>query len=91
MMITGWAVLSFRRTHTTVNLMEPSVVGDVRDLSLDAHPDVSRHVVILVGCALCLADVVVVLFLHAFILYMNRFQLESEECALTAPFGQRVP
>jgi protein-S-isoprenylcysteine O-methyltransferase Ste14 len=42
----------------------------------------------LIGWGLYLANVLAFLFLPAFILYMNRFQIEPEERALTALFGQ---
>jgi protein-S-isoprenylcysteine O-methyltransferase Ste14 len=43
---------------------------------------------VLIGWGLYLANVLAFLFLPAFILYMNRFQIEPEERALTALFGQ---
>lgn len=42
----------------------------------------------LVGWALYLGNALAFLFLPAFVLYMNRFQIEPEEQALTALFGQ---
>ena len=44
--------------------------------------------VVLVGWALYLGNALTVLFLPVFILYMNRFQIEPEERALTALFGR---
>ena len=44
--------------------------------------------VVLVGWALYLGSDLTVLFLPVFILYMNRFQIEPEERALTALFGR---
>ena len=44
--------------------------------------------VVVVGWALYLGRDLTVLFLPVFILYMNRFQIEPEERALTALFGR---
>ena len=44
--------------------------------------------VVLVGWALYLGNALAFLFLPVFILYMNRFQIEPEERALTALFGR---
>lgn len=44
--------------------------------------------VVVVGWALYLGRDLTVLFLSVFILYMNRFQIEPEERALTALFGR---
>jgi protein-S-isoprenylcysteine O-methyltransferase Ste14 len=43
---------------------------------------------LLIGWVLFLANVLAFLFLPAFILYMNQFQIKPEERALTARFGQ---
>ena len=94
MMITGSAVLSFRRAHTTVNPMQPSSASSLVTSGIyryTRNPMYLGMLFVLVGWALYLANVLAFLFLPAFIVYMNRFQLESEECALTALFGERVP
>ncbi|WP_413933937.1 isoprenylcysteine carboxylmethyltransferase family protein [Nitrospira sp. BLG_1] len=44
---------------------------------------------VLVGWALYLGSDLTVLFLPVFILYINRFQTESEERPLTALFGKK--
>ena len=91
MMITGSAVLSFRRAHTTVNPMQPSSASSLVTSGIyryTRNPMYLGMLFVLVGWALYLANVLVFLFLPAFILYMNRFQIEPEERAMTALFGQ---
>ena len=45
---------------------------------------------VLVGWALYLGNALAFLFLPVFILYINRFQTESEERSLTALFRQEL-
>ena len=45
-------------------------------------------VVALTGWGLYVSNILALLLLPVFILYMNRFQIEPEERALTALFGQ---
>lgn len=90
-MITGLAVLSFWRAHTTVNPMKPSSASFLVTSGIygfTRNPMYLGLLFILIGWALYLANVLTFLFLPAFILYMNRFQIEPEERALTALFGQ---
>jgi protein-S-isoprenylcysteine O-methyltransferase Ste14 len=47
--------------------------------------------VMLTGWAILLSNVVALLFLPAFVLYINRFQIVPEERALAALFGQASP
>ena len=90
-MITGSALLSFRRARTTVNPMQPSSASSLVTSGIyryTRNPMYLGMLFVLVGWALYLANVLAFLFLPAFILYMNRFQIEPEERALTALFGQ---
>jgi protein-S-isoprenylcysteine O-methyltransferase Ste14 len=89
--IMGLAVLSFWKVHTTVNPMKPSstsflVTSGIYHFS--RNPMYLGMLLILIGWALYLANALAFLFLPTFILYMNRFQIEPEERALTALFGQ---
>lgn len=89
--ITALAMLSFWRVHTTVNPMKPSSASSLVTSGIyrfTRNPMYLGMLLILVGWALYLANVLAFLFLPAFILYMNRFQIEPEEKALTALFGQ---
>lgn len=89
--ITGLAVLSFRRARTTVNPLKPSSTSSLVTSGMfryTRNPMYLGFLLVLVGWALYLANVLAFLFLPAFILYMNRFQIEPEERALTALFRQ---
>jgi protein-S-isoprenylcysteine O-methyltransferase Ste14 len=89
--IMGLAVLSFWKVHTTVNPMKPSSTSSLVTSGIyhfTRNPMYLGLLLILIGWALYLANVLVFLFLPTFILYMNRFQIEPEERALTALFGQ---
>jgi protein-S-isoprenylcysteine O-methyltransferase Ste14 len=90
--ITGSAMLSFWGAHTTVNPMKPSSASFLVTSGIyrfTRNPMYLGLLLLLAGWALYLANILVVLFLPAFILYMNRFQIKPEERALTDRFGQR--
>ena len=90
-MVTGSALLSFRRARTTVNPMQPSSASSLVTSGIyryTRNPMYLGMLFVLVGWALYLANVLAFLFLPAFIVYMNRFQIEPEERAMTALFGQ---
>ena len=55
---------------------------------LTRNPMYLGLLVILLGWAIFLANVLAFLLLPAFIVYMNRFQIEPEERALASLFGQ---
>lgn len=83
-------IVSFRRARTTVNPMTPEstsalVVSGIYALS--RNPMYVGFSLVLLGWALFLSDVLAVVGVPAFILYMNRFQIEPEERALAAMFG----
>jgi protein-S-isoprenylcysteine O-methyltransferase Ste14 len=89
--ITALAMLSFWRVHTTVNPMKPSSTSFLVTSGIygfTRNPMYLGMLFVLIGWALYLANVLSFLFLPAFILYMNRFQIKPEERALTALFGQ---
>jgi protein-S-isoprenylcysteine O-methyltransferase Ste14 len=88
---TGLAVLSFMRAQTTLNPMKPSSASSLVQSGIyrfTRNPMYLGLLFVLVGWALYLENVLAFLFLPAFILYMNRFQIEPEERALRARFGQ---
>ena len=82
---------SFRRARTTFNPMKPESTSS---LALSGVYKVSRNPMylgffsILVGWAIFISNALAFIFLPAFILYMNRFQIEPEEEALACKFGQ---
>ena len=84
-------VVSFRRAKTTVNPMEPAsssalVVSGIYKLT--RNPMYLGFLLILLGWATFLSNVVAFLVLAAYVFYMNRFQIEPEERALAALFGE---
>ena len=90
--ISGLGVASFRRARTTVNPMKPrsaSVLVDWGIYGLTRNPMYLGFLVVLLGWAIFLSNIVAFLLLPAFIFYMNRFQIEPEEKALAATFGQQ--
>lgn len=89
--ITGSAMLSFWRAHTTANPMKPSSASILVTSGIygfTRNPMYLGLLFVLAGWALYLGNALAFLFLPVFILYMNRFQIEPEERALTALFEQ---
>lgn len=89
--MTGFAMLSFWRARTTANPMKPSSASFLVRSGIYRFTRNAMYLgmlLLLVGWALYLANVLALLFLPAFILYMNHFQIKPEERALTARFGQ---
>lgn len=90
--VCGLGIASFRRARTTVNPMKPDstsslVVSGIYRLT--RNPMYLGFLLILLGWAMFLSNVLAFLFLPAFIFYMNRFQIEPEEKALTSLFGRQ--
>ena len=89
--IAGVGIVSFRRAKTTVNPMKPEsssalvVTGIYR---LTRNPMYLGFLWILLGWGIFLSNMLAFLVLPGFVLYMNRFQIEPEERALTRLFGQ---
>lgn len=89
--LTGSAMLSFWGAHTTANPMKPSSASFLVTSGIyrfTRNPMYLGLLLLLAGWALYLANVLAFLFLPAFILYMNHFQIKPEERALTARFGR---
>jgi len=88
--IIGVGIASFRRAGTTVNPMKPDstsalVVSGIYRLT--RNPMYLGFLLVLLGWAIFLSNALAFLLLPAFIFYMNRFQIEPEEKALTSLFG----
>ena len=84
-------VVSFRRAGTTINPMKPEsssslVMSGIYEWT--RNPMYLGFLLVLLGWAIFLANVLSFLFLPAFVLYMNRFQIEPEERALAARVGE---
>jgi protein-S-isoprenylcysteine O-methyltransferase Ste14 len=87
-------VVSFRLAGTTVNPMSPGsssslVVSGVYRYT--RNPMYLGFLLLLLGWAVYLSNMVAPLFLPAFVLYMNRYQIEAEERALTSLFPSEFP
>ncbi|MBP9159034.1 MAG: isoprenylcysteine carboxylmethyltransferase family protein [Sphingobium sp.] len=89
--VAGMGIFSFRRARTTVNPMKPDsssalvVTGIYR---LTRNPMYLGFLWILLGWGIFLSNAPAFLVLPGFVLYMNRFQIEPEERALTRLFGR---
>jgi protein-S-isoprenylcysteine O-methyltransferase Ste14 len=85
-------VLAFRRHRTTVNPMTPgksSALVATGIYRLSRNPMYLGFLLLLGGWGAYLANAVALLWLPAFVVYMNRFQIQPEERALTQRFGEQ--
>jgi len=90
--IIGLGMASFRRARTTVNPMKPDSASSLVVSSiyrLTRNPMYLGFLLVLLGWAVFLSNALAFLLLPTFNLYMNRFQIEPEEKALTSLFGQQ--
>lgn len=86
----GLGVMAFKRARTTVNPTKPGATSFLVHsgvYSLTRNPMYLGFLLILCGWAILLHNALVLPFLPIFILYMNRFQIQPEERALTESFG----
>ena len=84
-------VVSFRRAGTTTNPMKPESSSSLVTsgiYKLTRNPMYLGFLLVLLGWAIFLSNVLAFLFLPAFVLYMNRFQINPEERMLATLFGQ---
>lgn len=84
------AVLSFARARTTVNPMRPARASAlVTDgvFASSRNPIYLGDLILLIACAIWLGQLAGFALLPLFVLYLNRFQIEPEEEALTRLFG----
>jgi protein-S-isoprenylcysteine O-methyltransferase Ste14 len=83
-------VAAFRRHKTTVNPFTPERTSSLVASGIyryTRNPMYLGFLLLLVGWAVLLSNVVALVLLPAFILYMNRFQIQPEERALEQHFG----
>ena len=89
--ICGMGIASFHRAGTTVNPMKPDsssslVVSGI--YTVTRNPMYLGFLLVLLGWAVYLSNVLAFLILPAFMWYMNRFQICPEEKALASLFGE---
>jgi len=84
-------VAGFRRARTTLNPLKPEKSSALVTSGIyryTRNPMYLGLLLVLFGWAFFLSNALAFLFLPAFILYMNRFQIEPEERVLASVFGQ---
>ena len=84
-------MIAFRNAMTTFNPMQPgaaSVLVTSGAYRLSRNPMYIGLLLTLAGWAVFLSHTLAVLFLPAFVAYMNRFQISPEEKALSSKFGK---
>ena len=89
--VAATGVLSFRMAETTVNPMKPDsssalVVSGIYRWT--GNPMYLGFLCILIGWGIFLSNAAAFMVLPGFVLYLNRFQIEPEEQALTRLFGE---
>ena len=84
------ALTSFRRARTTVNPLEPGQASTLVATGVyrySRNPMYLGFALLLGAWAILLSNLVALLLVPLFVLYMNRFQIALEEEALEARFG----
>ncbi|MGZ8193133.1 MAG: methyltransferase family protein [Methylobacter sp.] len=90
--VTSLGVFSFHQAKTTLNPMTPASASA---LVIEGIYKVTRNpmylgfLLILVGWAVFLSNLLASILIPAFVIYMNRFQIAPEEKALEAVFQDR--
>jgi protein-S-isoprenylcysteine O-methyltransferase Ste14 len=82
-------VATFRRAKTTVDPRRPRASSLVTwgVYAISRNPMYLGGLIMLLGWALLLSNALAFVFLPAYILYINRFQIAPEERALASLFG----
>ena len=101
-MIVGWMMgllgllgstlgfIEFRRARTTLNPTRPGTSSSLVKTGIyrrTRNPMYLGFLLMLVGWAISMGNVASFLALPVFVIYLNRFQIEPEERALTSIFG----
>jgi protein-S-isoprenylcysteine O-methyltransferase Ste14 len=89
--VAGLGFLEFKRVKTTVNPTKPGSSSILVTRGVYQHtrnPMYLGFLSILFGWAIGSGSLLAFLFLPAFVLYMNEFQIKPEERALAAIFGE---
>ena len=82
-------IVSFVRARTTVNPMKPEssstlIVSGIYGLT--RNPMYLGLLLILIGWAVFISNILAFVVLPAFVIYINRFQIDPEERALASRF-----
>ena len=88
--ITLAALFEFLRAKTTVNPLTPEAAAVIVTSGIyrySRNPMYVGLLLALIGWAVWLSHLLAFALLPLFVLYMNRFQIEPEERALSAKFG----
>lgn len=91
LMLTGWAGVTFRRSHTTFNPLQPSKASQLvihGPFRFTRNPMYLGFVLMLTGCALSLDNCFACLGIPLFTLIVTFLQIIPEERALQGRFGQ---
>lgn len=83
-------VASFLRAGTTLNPTKPQATSALVNTGIyrfSRNPMYLGFLLALIGWALFLANLLALILVPAFVMYMNRFQITPEERALAAMFG----
>jgi protein-S-isoprenylcysteine O-methyltransferase Ste14 len=83
-------VMTFRRHSTTVNPMKPETAASIVTSGvyrITRNPMYLGLMLVLLGFATYLTNLVALLLVPAFVAYLTRFQIKPEEEALLARFG----
>jgi len=83
-------VIAFRRAKTTVSPLTPETTSAMVTsgvYGVSRNPMYVGFLLVLIGWAAFLSHALAFALLPLFVAYMNRFQIEPEERALSAKFG----
>jgi protein-S-isoprenylcysteine O-methyltransferase Ste14 len=84
-------VAAFRRARTTVNPLKPETASSLVTSGIyrfTRNPMYLGLLFALLAWSVLLANLLTLIFLPLFVLYMNRFQIAAEEAALAARFDE---
>src|SRR5262249_20133666 len=85
-------IVSFRRAKTTANPMKPHTSSSLVTsgvYSISRNPMYLGGLIMLLGWAVYLLNVLAFVLLPVYGLYINRFQIAPEERVLTSLFGDK--
>ena len=84
-------IVSFRRAKTTINPTKPMATSSLVTsgaVRFTLNPMYLSLLLYLLAWAVYLSNVLALVFVPVFVLYINRFQIRPEERALSSLFGQ---